>query len=519
MPNKILPFGEFLPDLPQFANPGSSYIMNAAPRTQGSYGPVATPSPYAPALPDPPVVGSYSYEAGDGTIFNFAGTRQHLYVQKTGGIDFSDVSGPGAPFHTEDDGFWQFTSFGNRLIACNFDDPIQTYLAGTDTAFSELASAAPRARYCAVIRDFLMVANTYDAVDGEVPHRVWWPAIGNPLNWPTPGTDAAIEVQSDFQDLVQTDLGIITGIVGGHLSASDGAVLCQRGIYRVQYAGSPAIFDFAVAQGATGTEAPLSIVNRRLAQPGGIASSVIYYRGTDGFYAFDGSSCMPIGAQKVDMYFANDLDPNYQRQVQGVYDPMHKLVIWAYHGVGNNGLFNKALIFNWELNRWAPVDLSATPVAWVAGEMATTQGYTLDELDVFGNLEQIKFSFDDAVWAGGVPSLCWFDGNGVQNFVTGPSMQATVETGEQQLFPGRRARITNTRPIADSGVPVSIQIGAREKTRDTVAYTMLVPENILGDCPQRSTGRYTRFRMTVPAGAGFNHLQGIDVSANPEGIR
>lgn len=517
MPNKILPFGEFLPDQPQFANPGSAYIQNAIPRTKGSYGPMATPSPYAGALPTGPVCGSYSYEGGDGTIYNFAGSKQHLYLQKTGAVPFSDVSGPSAPYTTEK--FWSFTSFGKRVIATNFDNNIQTYLTGTDSAFSDLSASAPRARYCAVIRDFLMVANTYDVIDGAVPYRVWWPAIGDPTNWPAPGTDPAIQVESDFQDLQQTDLGTITGIVGGHLSAADGAVLCQRGIYRVAYAGSPAIFDFAVAQGSQGTEAPLSIVTRRLTQPGSAASAVIYYYGSDGFAAFDGSASVGIGAQKVDSYFHNDLDPGHYRDVQGVYDPTHKLVMWFYHGAGNNGFFNRLLLFNWELNQWAPVDLSATPVAWAAGEMATTQGYTLDELDPFGDLEHLAFSFDDPVWAGGVPNLAWFDSSGVQNFINGPSMAATVETGEQQLFPGRRARITNTRPIADSVVPVSINIGAREKTRDAIVYTAAVPENILGDCPQRSTGRYTRFRMIVPAAAGFKHLQGIDVSAIQEGIR
>jgi hypothetical protein len=46
-----------------------------------------------------------------------------------------------------------------------------------------------------------------------------------------------------------------------------------------------------------------------------------------------------------------------------------------------------------------------------------------------------------------------------------------------------------------------------------------VPENILGNCPQRCTGRYVRFRLTLPSGANFQFLQGVDVAARPEGIR
>jgi hypothetical protein len=98
-------------------------------------------------------------------------------------------------------------------------------------------------------------------------------------------------------------------------------------------------------------------------------------------------------------------------------------------------------------------------------------------------------------------------------------MAATIATSEAQLFPDRRARITGTRPIHDAIVPASVSVGTREMTRQSVVYQGAVPENILGNCPQRCTGRYVRFQMTLPAGANFNSLQGIDVAARPEGIR
>jgi len=517
---KILPFGEWLPDQPAFANPGNVTTLNCFPRTKGSYTAIPTPVPNSNVLPAQ-VCGSYAYRDPTGTVFNFAATAQHLYLQSTGNPDFGDVSGPNAPYNTEapPDGFWAMTSYGNRIIATNYDDPIQTYLVGTDSQFSDLSSAAPRARYCCVIRDFLMVANVYDAADGPVPYRVRWPAIGNPTNWPPVGSDAAIELQSDQQDLVQTDLGDIVGITGGHLSAADGAIFCERGIWRCAYAGSPAIFDFAVAEGSSGSPSPLSIIERRLVSGSGPSLAVDYFLGNDGFYTFDGSSCVPIGAQKVDRTFFNDLDTHFLNVVQGAYLPNQRIVIWFYHGRQNNGHYNKALAFNWELNQWAPVDLTATPVDWVTGSTYSTAGYTLDQLDALGPLDSLPFSLDSRAWTSGQQILSWFDVNHVQNYVTGPSMRAVVETGEQQLFPGRRARITSTRPIADSVVPVSIAVGAREMTRLPVVYQLAVPENIIGDCPQRTTGRYVRFQMVVPAGANFEHLQGIDVSAVPEGVR
>jgi hypothetical protein len=327
----------------------------------------------------------------------------------------------------------------------------------------------------------------------------------------------AIELQSDYQDLVQTDMGAINQVVGGHLSAADGAALCERGIYRIQYAGSPAIFDFAVAEGAAGTDAPLSVVMRRLANNSGVVNSVVYYLGNDGFYAFDGSSSTPIGAQKIDRTFFADLDVNFLRNVQGTWDPSRKLILWFYHGAGNAGLFNRCVVFNWELSRWSLIDLTAIPVEWVEANTYSVGGYNLDQLDVFGNLEQLQFSFDSLAYTGGNALLGWFDGSHTQNYTTGPSMAVTIATTER-LSP-TTVRTTGARPLHDAAVPASVAVGTREMIRQSVVYQGAVPENILGNCPQRCTGRYVRFRMTLPAGANFNFLQGVDVAARPEGIR
>jgi hypothetical protein len=516
----IIPFGEYLPDMPTFGSAGTATALNVVPRSQQSY--TAMPSPVPSSSPLPArVCGSYGYRDASGHVANFAATQQRIYTQVTGQTDFTDVSGPGAPYNTDTppDGYWQMTSFGQRIIATNYNDPIQTYLAGADTEFSDLSAAAPRAKFCAVIRDFLMLGNTYDSRDGAVQYRLAWPAIGDPTNWPVPGTNVAIELQSDYQDLVQTDMGAITQVVGGHLSAADGAALCERGIYRIQYAGSPAIFDFAVAEGAAGTDASLSVVTRRLANSNGTVNAVIYYLATDGFYAFDGSSSTPIGAQKIDRTFFADLDVQYLRQVQGTWDPSRKLILWFYHGAANHGLFNRALIYNWEVGRWSLIELTAIPVEWAEPSTYSTLGYNLEELDPFGNLEQLSFSLDSLAWTQGNPLLGWFDSNHRQNYTTGPSMAATLDTTEQQLFPDRRARITGARPLHDAIVPANVAVGTREMVRQSVVYQGAVPENILGNCPQRCTGRYVRFRMILPAGANFRNLQGVDVAARPEGIR
>ena len=318
----------------------------------------------------------------------------------------------------------------------------------------------------------------------------------------------------------KTDLGSITQVVGGHLSAADGAVFCERGIYRVAYAGSPAIFDFAVAQGSAGTDASLSVVLRRLTGANGAELAVAYYLGSDGFGAFDGASSTGIGAQKIDRTFFADLDVAHLRDVQGTWDPARKLILWFYHGQGNSGLFNRCIIFNWELSRWSLIELTATPVEWVQSISYSTAGYNLDQLDPFGSLEELK-NFRSTASCGPAAIRRLLGLTATTGRISSPARawRRRSETTEGQLFPDRRARITGARPLHDAAVGASIAIGTREMLRQPVVYQGAVPENILGNCPQRCTGRYVRFQVTLPAGADFRELMGVDAMARPEGIR
>ena len=91
----------------------------------------------------------------------------------------------------------------------------------------DLDAAAPKAKTMAVIKDFVMVGDTNDGTDGDQPNRVWWPAINDPTNWPTPGSSSAAQVQSDYQNLPGTGrVQKVAPAIGG----ADGAVFCERGI-------------------------------------------------------------------------------------------------------------------------------------------------------------------------------------------------------------------------------------------------------------------------------------------------
>ena len=235
----FIPFGEWLPDQPDFNNPGAATIQNVIPRTKDSYGPMPTPQVYSGAL-TARCQGSFAYLDDSQAAHVFAGDATKLY-QLTAGTapNFSDVSRAVGGAYTTGSPItplvplapsWSMTAFGKRIIATNYSDDPQTFLVGTDTNFSRLSTGAPKARFAATVRDFLMLANTNDGTFGTQVRRLWWSAIGDPTSWPTPGSATAISVESDYQDLEQSDLGQITGLIGGHLQSADAAAFCERGI-------------------------------------------------------------------------------------------------------------------------------------------------------------------------------------------------------------------------------------------------------------------------------------------------
>jgi len=518
-----VPWPEWLPDQPDFANAGSPLMRNCVPLTGKSYGPMPTFSPYSDNTLTERCQGSYSVKDQTDIVHHYAGDRQKLYQIPLGTRTLTDSSRTtGGVYATPSKGFWSMTSFGNRVIATNGIDPMQSLLVG-DPHFALLAATAPLAKYVATVKDFVMVGNTNDPTFGPVPYRVWWSALGDPTTWPTPGSITALQLQSDFQDLQQTDLGVVTGIVPGLAPASDVAVFCERGIYIGASTGPPLMFQFQVAQGASGTISPLSIVQGHARDQGGAIRPVAYYLSENGFAAFDGSASIPIGAQKFDREFFRELDATYVANVQGVADPRTRTIIWAFSGgISTGGLFNRLLIYNWELGRASIVELepATARLEWLTTGMYATS-YNLDQLDPFGNLDVIQPPLDDPFWVGNSSQFVTaFDPNHRLGVGRGPAMAPTLQTAETQPNDRQRAWVSSVRPLIQ-GAPgckdnVTVSVGHREHLTDPVVWEPGVHCNVIGECPQRVTGRYLRFQMDLPAAQEFRHLQGLDVELRPE---
>lgn len=409
-------------------------------------------------------------------------------------------------YTTPNDGRWSIAQFGERMVASNYGDAIQSYVMAGDDRFSDLSADAPKARYISRVRDFLMVANTNDGIDGEVPQRVWWSAIGDPTTWPTPGSDTAAQLESGFIDLYGGG-GWNQGLVAG-LSGADVVVFQERNIWRGMYIGPPVVFSWTLIENARGTPAPGSVVS---------AGSLAYYLADDGFYACDGSQSMPIGQGKVDKMFWDEVDITSLYRISAAVDPVNKLIYWAYPGPQNDdGTPNRILVYHYVLNQFSKI-IDQTVEIMVAS--ALSAGYTLEQLDAFGTLETLPFSLDSRAWTGGRLNLAAFDTTHKLALFSGMPLAATMDSTEANLNDMGLAYVSRTWPMVDTE-EATIQVGTRNRLADVVTWGVSSGmTRTTGSCPVRATGVYHRCRISIPAGVTWTHAQGMQFDYRKAGKR
>ena len=422
-------------------------------------------------------------------------------------MTWNEVSKSTGAYTIASDEFAQFAKFGQDvLVALGHSDPLQTWTLGSSVAFADLGGSPPRSKYITIVEPgFVLLGNTWDSTDGSVENRVWWSAIDNAADWPTIGSADAAAKQSDRQDLpTGGKVQAVTGAIGGMA----GAIFMGRAIYRMQYQGPPTVFGFYEVERDRGALAPYSVVN---VGPFG------FYLGEEGFYKFDGSGSTPIGSQRVDQTFYNDLDATYLDRVVGAADVSNRMVFWAYPGAENtSGTPNKIIVYNWAIDRWSIADIETEYLF-----RSLSEGYTLEELDSFGDLDSLPFSLDSRAWQGGSLVLSGFDtDNKLANF-TGTPLAATIETPEMAIAEGaKRVFINGVMPLVDAPPSdLSVRVRYRQGNSPGSSLTSTTTNAIDADGFAHFT-RSTRFasaEVDIAAGADWSHAQGVNYDAHPDG--
>ena len=130
----------------------------------------------------------------------------------------------------------------------------------------------------------------------------------------------------------------------------------------------------------------------------------------------------------------------------------------------------------------------------------------------------MPFSLDSRAWTGGALIAGSFNSSNRLSHFSGNNLAATIDTGERQLFSGKKGEVIGTRPYVDGGTP-TVAVGSRQSPQATNAFGSAVAVDASGFSSQLVHGLYHRFRTVVPAATTWKHAQGIEVFAVNTGVQ
>lgn len=484
-----IPFGEWLPDLSELNNPGAVEALNVLP-TDGGYSPVPSLVPLQ-ATPET-VRGAISVLLPTDVVQLYAGTTGGIYT-KFGGAAFQKIlDAPSAESNS-----WKFIRVNEQMVGIHTEYfPVRTPV-GTDDEPVVLGGNPPRASCGAQVGDFLVLGNLKVDLDdsgGLFPSRIRWSAFNNiDLPWISDPI-----TQADFQDM-PTEGGPVVAISGREY----GTVFQARMISRMTYRGPPNIFDIQTMEDKRGAIARDCVVDIGPYQ---------YFIAEDGFFVWNGVNSQPIGDLKVNRYFFNRLYYGHRSRIVGAVDFANGCVHWAFP-TSTSGILDEIITYSYRENRFTHTQVDLEYLF-----SSAVSNLSVEELDQ--PAESYDISFDDPSFnAGGRSRLAAFNTDHYYGLFNGPSMAATIDTGEYSGPRGRRVFVNNARPMVDIVSPnIYIQAAMRDQLiGEPIVFGDPVFQEIDGQCPIMADARYMRFRTLVPAAIPWKHATGIAISRKATG--
>lgn len=460
-------FKEWLPDLPEFNNPGLLEATNTLPANDGyipflplnASGSTAPGSIYGAFVANGATKGaSYHYIAAD-----------RYYSLTGGGSTAGSYSTRGSLVPDSDASI--FTQYENIVFVAGGDNhrlAQQTMGAVSPGVFNNFVAitTAPYADVVGVVGQFVVAGSLYDesatTPSASKSNYIRWSSIDQPAEWPTPGSSTAIASQSGEQALY-AEFGPVKAIHGGD---QFGVVLQSKAVTRMTYIGGTAVFQFD----------QIDSVNGSLYQKGSVkVGGLVYFISAAGFCRTNGSAVERIGAGKVDNLWAASTATSY---ISAAYDPWNELVCFG------NG--SKVFYFNPLTNWWT----------------VCNQGHVI--LVTPGiNPSQPRY-------------LVGYDASSVLGDFAATAGAAVFTVGEAELSPGRFSRVSGVKPMVSGASTVTVALGTRNDQSTAVSYTAeTTPTTRTGFSDFRSEARYHRARVTITG--SFTKAIGVEVDAVESG--
>lgn len=446
---------------------------------------------------------------------------------------------------------FRHVQFGDTLYITNYDDKLRKYQLGTDTDFAVVSSAAGdiKPKYLTVIRDFLVGAFMDVPSSTVKPNRVQWSAIADAADW-----DLSATTLSGFQEI--QDAGECRGIVGGEF----GTVLMEKGIFRMDFVGSPSVFSFDRIENARGCVEPNSVI---------AAGGLVFYLSDDGWKAFDGQKVMPVGTERFDRWFNAEAVKSNLATMSAFVDPEEQLIVFGFDaGFNNVDVNDTILVYNYSLNEatYARVDhsimgpflVSGTTVegltALVIDDLTDYQGvynaattYAINDVVAYANKARISLgngnqgndpvstdgvnwdvdsadasvddlvsAADSSVYKAGGLNFGLIKANVLQTF-TGTPDTAIIETAEFRLGQLKRSEISRAHTfIEGTGHTTTIEPGVRCGLDENITFGS-ARSRVDDSYPIRSEGMYHRLRVNISG--TWKHALGVMVEYVPTSAR
>jgi hypothetical protein len=464
-------FKEWLPDQPELNNPGLIEALNVVPAGNAGYVPFRALDPFTAGGTLTGVQSGIVARRADVGIYDIYAATDDLYLL-TAGTRFTLKSASTTGSHT-----WTWAQFDDLVIATTtFTLGAKCHTVGASSAFTalSLSDQAPNARCVGVVGQFVVLGDLVYPGATAGPNTIQWSAIGEPRDWPTPGSTTAIASQAGEQ-ILPVRGGNVRAIHGGD---QFGVILQQAGVTRMTYIGGNTVFQFDEIDNEQGSIFLFGSVR---------VGDLTYFISRQGFCRTNGVAVERIGYGKVDRYFFDTLDTSSsQFQVTAAYDPELGVVCWSYPTT--NGQNDQILFYEVTTGRWSRASQEMAVFIAPVGSYYPVSGLGL-------------FAFN----ATGIPDvLSRFDGT------IGSAVFTTAET---EGNPGGFTRVIGVKPLVDvTANAVTVAVGTRNNRTDAVSFTAETTANSrTGFCDFRSEARYHRARVTV-AGT-FNAAQGIEIDA------
>lgn len=503
MPVIDIPLGEWLPDAPSFKNPGCEVADNVIPTT-GGYGPFFGPSATSQTVTQD-VKGAVQLFTSDGTSIIVGGMDTGLFTRRTAVAETTGLASIG------EGEAWDFAQFNAFVIAtANANSPQYLTDIDSDDTWSALTGSPPVAKRCAKVGDFLMLGNIAGA-----PNRVQWSAFNSPGGSWTPSR----LTQAGFADLPK-EFGDVQRIVGGRYAT----VFQARGISRLSYVGPPQVWRSDIISQDRGAVAPFSVVT---------VGYFTFFLAQDGFFVTNGASVEPIGTQRVNRWFFENVNQSRIKEVHAAVDWQNESIVWGFHGTGSEA-YNRLLVYSWAQQRFSTATLD---FEWVVG--STLDGIDLDTLDsldfaaagtpigtgqvgssfqvALTGLDAISLSLDSEEFKAKDRRLSCFTGRAYATF-TGTPLEATWETGEFQPAPGRRVFVSEAAPVMDADDWNAVITLLGRDNRGLRGASAPKACGWSGFAPVRLEGQKMALRMVKPSGR-WKEAQGAQVRFEPAGYR